>query len=291
MIEGIRLVGAKLCIDGASARHRIELTDEERSELVRVARAEKLPWQEVQRARIVLYAAEGLHDTEIAVRLDTTPGIVGSGEDGTPRIGLRDCAIDRALVDRVVFPPEQVAAVKAVACELPIRYGLPLSRFSRTELHRLVIELAVSEASASTIWRWLHDDALKPWQTRSWIYRRDPGLRRGRPPACWTSTRACSRASGCGPMSTSSALMRRASCKHFGREHETGAPAPGRPIRYEFEYERGGTLAYLAAWDVHHANLFDRVEEKTGINPSAGWLSRSSTTEPYASARHRLLGC
>jgi hypothetical protein len=33
--------------------------------------------------------------------------------------------------------------VRAVACELPIRYGLPLSRFSRTELHRLVLELAV----------------------------------------------------------------------------------------------------------------------------------------------------
>jgi hypothetical protein len=30
---------------------------------------------------------------------------------------------------------------------------------------------------------------------------------------------------------------------------------------------RGGTLAYLAAWDVHHANLFDRVEKKTGIEP------------------------
>ena len=58
-------------------RHRIELTDEERSELVQIARAEKLPWQEVQRARIVLYAADGLHDTEIAQRLDTTPGIVG----------------------------------------------------------------------------------------------------------------------------------------------------------------------------------------------------------------------
>jgi hypothetical protein len=33
----------------------------------------------------------------------------------------------------------------------------------------------------------------------------------------------------------------------LGRRHETSAPAPGRPSRYEFEYERGGTLAYLAA--------------------------------------------
>jgi hypothetical protein len=49
--------------------------------------------------------------------------------------------------------------VKALACELPATHGLPLGRFSRAELHRLVIERGLSEASASTIWRWLHDDA------------------------------------------------------------------------------------------------------------------------------------
>jgi DNA-binding CsgD family transcriptional regulator len=58
-------------------RHRIELSAEERRELERAARAEKLPFQEVQRARIVLYAADGLADTEIARRLDTSPGLVG----------------------------------------------------------------------------------------------------------------------------------------------------------------------------------------------------------------------
>jgi hypothetical protein len=59
------------------ARHKIELSDEERVVLERRARAEKLPFQDVQRARIVLYAAEGLADTEIAARLDTSPGLVG----------------------------------------------------------------------------------------------------------------------------------------------------------------------------------------------------------------------
>jgi hypothetical protein len=58
-------------------RHRIELSEDERGVLERTARAEKLPFQEVQRARIVLYAAEGLHDTEIAARLDTSAGLVG----------------------------------------------------------------------------------------------------------------------------------------------------------------------------------------------------------------------
>ena len=69
---------AKLCIAMARpAQHRITLTGEERAELTRRARAEKLPFQDVQRARIVLYAAGGLADTEIAARLDTTARIVG----------------------------------------------------------------------------------------------------------------------------------------------------------------------------------------------------------------------
>ena len=39
-----------------------------------------------------------------------------------------------------------------------------------------MIERGVTEASASTIWRWLHTDAIKPWQTRSWIFPRDPAF-------------------------------------------------------------------------------------------------------------------
>ena len=59
------------------ARHKIELSEQERDVLERRARAEKLPFEDVQRARIVLYAAEGMADTEIAARLDTSPGLVG----------------------------------------------------------------------------------------------------------------------------------------------------------------------------------------------------------------------
>ena len=33
-----------------------------------------------------------------------------------------------------------------------------------------VIERGVSEASASTIGRWLAEDAIRPWQYRSWIF-------------------------------------------------------------------------------------------------------------------------
>jgi hypothetical protein len=51
------------------------------------------------------------------------------------------------------------AQVKAVACELSSELGVPVSRFSHAEPHRLVIERGVTEASASTFACWLADDA------------------------------------------------------------------------------------------------------------------------------------
>ena len=174
--------------------------------------------------------------------------------------------------------------MQAVACELPIRYGLPLSRFSRAELHRLVIELSVSEASASTVWRWLHDAALKPWQQRSWIYRRDPEfeVKAARVLDLYARVSGGKRL---WPNEYVICADEKSQLQALGRRHETSAPAPGRPSRYEFEYDRGGTLAYLAAWDVHHAKLFDRVEEKTGIDPFGRLVEQVMTTEPYASAK------
>ena len=71
----------------------------------------------------------------------TARRIAWRGEDrGFGPSGWTGLRITRGRVGRAVFPPEQVAEVKAIACELPKSHVLPLSRFSRVELHRLVIE-------------------------------------------------------------------------------------------------------------------------------------------------------
>ena len=59
-----------------TSRYVIELGGEERAELEHRAREVTAAWREVQRARIVLYAAEGLRDIDIAARLDCHPEIV-----------------------------------------------------------------------------------------------------------------------------------------------------------------------------------------------------------------------
>jgi hypothetical protein len=192
--------------------------------------------------------------------------------------------IGRVRAGRAVFPPEQVAEVKALACELPARQGLPLSRFSRTELHRLVIERGISDASASTIWRWLHDDALKPWQQRSWIFVRDPHFAKkaGRVLELYQRRFQGRRLR---PDEYVLCADEKSQLPALGRKHASLPPAPGRPGRFEFDYERNGTLAYLAGWDVHHANLFDRVEAKTGREPFDRLVDQVMSVQPYASAR------
>jgi hypothetical protein len=198
--------------------------------------------------------------------------------------GSRACRTSRGRADRVVFPPEQVAEVKALACELPATHGLPLSRFSRTELHRLVVERGLSEASASTIWRWLHDDALKPWQQRSWIFVRDPAFaaKAGRVLDLYQRRFEARRLR---PDEYVICADEKTQLQALGRRHASLPPAPGRASRFEFDYRRNGTLAYLAGWDVHHANLFDRVEAKTGKDPFDRLVADVMTVEPYASAR------
>jgi hypothetical protein len=208
----------------------------------------------------------------------------GGDEPGSAPSAWRALRIKRGQVARAVSPPQEVAEVKAIACELPRSHDLPLSRFSRVELHRLVIQRGVTDASASTIWRWLHEDAIKPWQVRSWIFPRDPNFaeRAGRALDLYARIFEGRRLR---PNEYVICADEKTQLQALGRHHDTVAPGPGRPGLVEFDYLRGGTLAYLAAWDVHHANLFDRVEQTTGIVPFARLVDQVMQVEPYRSAR------
>jgi hypothetical protein len=195
-----------------------------------------------------------------------------------------DCGISRARVARAVFPPEQVAQVKAVACELPSELGVPISRFSRAELHRLVVERGVTDASAATIARWLAEDALKPWQHRSWVFPRDPRfLERAGPVLDLYQRRFEGRLLHPGEYVICADEKTQIQARQ--RTYPTAAPAAGRPQRVEHDYDRGGALCYIAAWDVHAGQLFGRCEQQTGIVPFGRLVEQVMTREPYAKAK------
>lgn len=62
------------------------------------------------------------------------------------------------------------------------------------------------------------------------------------------------------------------------------APTTGRGQRVE-DYDRGGALCYLAAWDVHRGKLTGRCEQRTGIAPFGRLVEQVMTREPYAKAK------
>jgi hypothetical protein len=178
-----------------------------------------------------------------------------------------------------------VVEVKAVACELPATQNVPLSRFSVRELAReAVLRGLTPSLSSSTVQRWLAEDVLRPWRHQSWIFPRaaDFELKAGRVldlyHRLWEGV-ALQADEYVVSADEKTSLQPRA------RLHPTQPPGPGQPMRVEHEYERGGALAYLAAWDVHRAKLFGRCEPTTGIVPFGNLVEQVMTQEPYVSAR------
>ena len=174
------------------------------------------------------------------------------------------------------FPPKQVAEVKAVACEPPAQEGAALSRRSVAEVHRLVIERGIREASVSTIVRWLREDAIRPWRYRSWIFPTDPefAVKAGRILDLYQG-RWDGELLHPGDMIVSA--DEKPSIQARGRIAPTLPPAPGVPRgqRVEHTYERNGALTYLAAWDVRRGGVIGAANRRAGSNRSVGSLSRS----------------
>src|SRR6185503_13137975 len=148
--------------------YSITLADAERAELEARARRYTSSYSDVVRARIVLYAAEGLGNDEIAARLDTPRQVVSkwrkrffderlAGLTDLPRGGRPPS-----------FPPDVMVAIKALACEFPATADppQPLARWQCPDLARAAVESGIVAAiSGTTIWRWLSSDAIKPGNT------------------------------------------------------------------------------------------------------------------------------
>ena len=182
-----------------------------------------------------------------------------------------------------MFTAADRAEAVALACALPAESGVPLSRWSSPDLARELAARRHITVSASTIGRWLARDALKPWQHRSWISVRDPqfAVRAARVldlyAGIWDGR----------PLGSNDYVIcadEKTSIQARCRCHPTLAPGKARAMRVEHDYDRGGAVAYLAAWDVHRGRVTGRCEDTTGIAPFARLVEQVMATEPYASA-------
>jgi transposase len=226
----------------------LTITDEERVELQRRVRAHTTPQRAAKRARIVLLAAEGVPNRQIAP-------IVGMNEHTVAQWRHRFQAERLAgLTDRkrpgrpLVYDHDQRRRIVATVTQQPPD---PASHWSHSQLAG---ELADMGISPSQIGRILADLDIKPHRVRSWITRpQDPGFWERAADIC-----------GLYLLPPTGALVLSVDDKTGigapSRTRPTTRPAPGRPSRQEHEYLRHGTATLLAALDVHRGGILQATD-------------------------------
>jgi transposase len=269
----------------------VALSDEDRRELERRVRGGRVEHRTVLRAQIVLFASDGGRNVEIARRLGIALNTVSKWRKRFATGGLAGLADHERSGRPKSFSASVVAGVTAVACELPAKRNLPLSRFSCAEIAAEVVRSKITDRiSASTIRRILADAVIRPWRYRSWIFPRDPRFAEKAGIVLDLYERIFDGAELADDeyvISTDEKTSIQARC----RCHPSLPPGRSRMLRVEHEYKRKGALNYLAALDVHRATLLGRCEDKTGIVAFERLVADLMATEPYASARRVLVVC
>jgi hypothetical protein len=213
---------------------------------------------------------------------DSTPILSGLGESDGPRV-ISHSRTSRGGAARLSLPAHDEAVIKAIACEVVAKTRLPLSRQSLADLTTRAQHSLGKPISRSTIWRILDGDAIKPWRYEHWLFPRDPhfaekaGVILGLYAGKW-------RAKALGPKDHILGADEKTSIQARVRCHPGLPAAPGRYRRVEHEYDRGGALQYLAAWDVRRGYVMGRCEPKTGIEPFGRLVAQVMERDSYRRA-------
>lgn len=159
-----------------------------------------------------------------------------------------------------------------------------MSRLSTADIAGQARKALGKAISPSTVWRILATDVIKPWRYKYWIFPRDPHFaeKAGRVlelyAGSWQGTPL-------GPKDHIISADEKTSIQARLRCHPSLSTAPGRMRRVEHEYERGGALQYLAAWDVRRGLVMGRCEPSTGIEPFGRLVAQVMEQKPYRRAK------
>ncbi|MCA1698697.1 MAG: IS630 family transposase [Actinobacteria bacterium] len=221
---------------------RIELAGEQRAELQRVVAAASSEVRMVERARIVLFASEGLKGTEIAERVGCSMPTVVKWRGRYARDGIEGLRDAPRPGPPLTHGPEVRALLIAKACTRPPATPEGARR-ERWTYEQLGAAVGMSGSQAHAI---LSRVAIKPHLTDYWIMSdfSQPEFEE-----------RCAAVCGLYVDPPENVLV-------ISIDEKTGiqakAPtkpdvpsAPGRPARREHEYTRNGTQCLFAALKVH----------------------------------------
>ncbi len=286
----------------------IKLTPMLKMILEKIARCYTNPYWLVLRAKIVLKAAAGDNNTEIACRLDTTSDTAskwrGRWMEAQPRLAALEAEgldakeltawVEAALSDDPrsgtpdTFTPEQLVQVVAVACEEPAQSGREITHWTHRELADEVIKREIVDTiSPRHVGRILDEADLQPHRSRYWLNNE-----RDQDPVAFDAAvkTICDLYAAAPTLDQQGihliSLDEKSGIQALERAHPTRAMRPGLVELREFEYIRHGTLTLIANLEVATGQIVTpslgptRTEEDTvahvrqtmTIDPDAPWI-------------------
>jgi len=257
----------------ARAAAAIELSEADECELRAVLRTPSASQQQALRARIVLRAAQGATNTQIAGEVGVSLPTVGlwrrnfaaRGIDGltdAPRSG-RPREID----------DDEVARVLAKTLETPPDGSTHWS------VRRLAAATAISATTVHRIWR---DHKLKPHQLRSFKFSKDPRL-----------AEKIIDVVGLYMDPPKGALVlcvdEKTQIQALDRTQPTLPIKPGKAQRMTHDYKRNGTTTLFAALDVLDGKVVGRCMQRHRHQEFIRFLNAVEKTVPASKAMHVIL--
>ena len=235
----------------------LELWDGDRAVLEAWVRAGTVEARMAKRARIVLLAADGVTNRDIAELVDLHYNQVGMWRARYGELGLagledeerrgRPCVYDHddvlLLVKTVTEPPPEGATrwtMEALA-ETMAANGVPIS--------------------ASQVWRICRALDLKPWQVESWMTSHDPDFWERAGDVCGLYLNPPENA-------VVWSVDEKSGMQAKSRINPTRPAVPGLAVRQEFEYRRHGTAVLFAGLKVHEGTV-------------AGWVTDSTRSDNF----------
>jgi transposase len=286
----------------------IKLTPVLKKILEQNARCYTNPYWLVLRAEIILRAATGANNTEIAQRLDTTSDTAskwrGRWSEAEPRLSAAEAeGLDEkelaTLVEAVLsdaprpgapdtFTPEQLVQVIAVACEDPHQSEREITHWTHRELAEEVIQREiVATISARHVGRVLEEMDVKPHLSRYWLHNE-----RNKDPVTFDAEvkTVCDLYAAAPTLYQQGihliSLDEKTGIQALERKHPTRPVRPGQVELREFEYIRHGTLALIANLEVAtgqvimpslgptrtEEDVVAHVRQTLVLDPDGGWI-------------------
>ena len=160
----------------------LPLSDEDKKYLRSLSKTRTIQAQIVDRARILLYKADGVSFDEIAVRLNISKRTV--------RLCIskfNEGGIDAALFDAersgrpVEISDDAKAWILNIACQRPAELGYSQELWTLTKLHKHIQQNAeqagfprLTTVAKSYVQKLLHDNDIKPFKIKYYCEKRDP---------------------------------------------------------------------------------------------------------------------